>query len=158
MASPKETYDQRLARFVALTKAADPVLIPAIQDGVEEAPHLIAFGKQCRELAEQAEGPMRRVASLKQLESDYLVYWNEASGKHIDHFWKAVEALDIGFERRDHLAEILAKGRILNRQEYEIATDSLVGAEQEGRITAAQSSFIARLIGEYETRKANKKS
>ncbi len=147
----RTTYAFALQRFETLIQTARPVLLEASEQGVEEAPHLLAFGKQCLDLARSAEGPMRRVASLRQLQSDYLTYWNEASGAHVAAFWNAVEKTDLDLQRKDLLADILKRGTINNREEYDAAVDSLVGAAQEGRISAAQAKDLSAMIGAFES-------
>jgi hypothetical protein len=151
----RTTYTEALQRFETLVDCARPVLLKAASDGLEEAPHLLAFGKQCVDLARSAEGPMRRVASLRQMQNDYLIYWNEAPGPHVSAFWNAVRKAGLDLERVDHLARVLKRGRITKREEYETVVDSLVGAEQEGRITAEEAERLSAMIGAFEDRNAS---
>lgn len=150
--SPRTTYDDALRDFGTLIEAARPILLEAAERGLGEAPHLLAFGRECLDLGRSAEGPLRRVASLRQLRADYLTYWNEASGPHVDAFWEAVRAAGLDLQRRDILGEILRRGRITSVEAYEVAVDQIVVARQEGRLTEAQAADLARWIGDYEAR------
>jgi hypothetical protein len=54
------------------------------------------------------------------------------------------------------LQGVLKRGRIKNEQEYEHIIDSLVVAQQTGRITENQANALSEMIGEYKTRQSAK--
>ncbi|MDZ5494239.1 MULTISPECIES: hypothetical protein [Micromonospora] len=108
---------------------------------------MVDFGEELKELMKR---PPQTVASLRYLESAFLTYWNEATGRHVDQFWELVAVESLPFTRRNVLADVLARGRINNGAEHEVVVDSLVGAEQEGTITAEQAARLSDMVGRYE--------
>jgi len=63
-----------------------------------------------------------------------------------------VAANGLPYERKDVLGDILARGRIRSSAEHEVAVDSLVAAQQEGRINEDQAATLSAMIGRYEQR------
>ena len=64
---------------------------------------------------------------------------------------------NLGYVREDKLRKILDRGKIKGRIEYELVIDSIVVAEQEERITKQEATQLSEMIGEFETRRKNKK-
>jgi hypothetical protein len=95
-------------------------------------------------------GDVHTLAQLRYLEDDFFIYWNEAPDSETRAFWEQVQAQGLPYQRVDHLGKILTRGRIASRTEYEFAVDSVVIAEQDGRLTSAEASRLAELIGAYE--------
>ena len=87
-----------------------------------------------------------KLASLAYLETDFFTYWNEAAGKHVERFWREVAKRKLPFERHDVIGDILARGRISSRIEYELAVDAV------GVLAAAKQRKLSKLIGDYEKR------
>ncbi len=145
MAGPSKQYSERSARLCRAIDIAAGVITEALLDH-----DMIEFGEELKQLANT---PPQRVAGLRHLESAFFTYWNEAPGPHVDRFWKLVAAEGLPFTRRNVLSDVLTRGRINNAAEHEIVVDSLVGAEQEGRITAEQAARLSDLLGLYETRR-----
>lgn len=56
------------------------------------------------------------------------------------------------FVRRDLLGEIVAKGRITNREHYDYATDAVGLAGEEGGPSEEQAAKLKQMIGAYEKR------
>lgn len=98
-------------------------------------------------------GKVHTLAQLRYLEDAFFTYWNEAPHSKTGAFWEQVQAQGLPYQRVDHLAKILARGRIASRTEYDFAVDSVVVAEQDGRLTHADASRLALLIGAYEQRR-----
>jgi hypothetical protein len=90
--------------------------------------------------------PFAKLASLAYLETEFFTYWNEAAGAHVDRFWREVAKRKLPFERHDVIGDILARGRIKTRIEYELAVDAI------GVLPAAKQRKLSKLIGDYETR------
>lgn len=87
-----------------------------------------------------------KLASLAYLESDFFTYWNESAGKHVERFWREVAKRKLPFERRDVIGDVLERGRIKTRIEYELAVDAV------GVLGAAKARKLSKLIGDYEQR------
>jgi hypothetical protein len=98
-------------------------------------------------------GEVHTLAQLRYLEDDFFTYWNEAPDSETHAFWEQVQAEGLPYLRVDHLGKILTRGRIASRTEYEFAVDSAVVAGQDGRLTQANASRLAQLIGAYEGRR-----
>jgi hypothetical protein len=97
-------------------------------------------------------GLVTTLAQLRYLENDLLTYWNEGPDSETRAFWEQVRAAGLPYQRVDHLAKILARGRIASRTEYEFVTDAIVVAEQDGRLTHEDAVRLAQMIGAYERR------
>jgi len=133
--TPSSAY---LARVRALAAAIDIAI--AVGPRNLRRHHQAARGSVLHPLPQYAT-----VASLAQTESDFFVYWNEGSGPAHDRFWREVARQKLPFRRRDVVAEVLAKGRITNRGDYDIVTD-LLGDE---RLSDAQRARLDRMLGAY---------
>lgn len=130
------------AAYVARVKA----LAAAVEIAVAVGPRSIRrFHEAIRGDVLYPRPQYATVASLAQTESEFFVYWNEGSGPHVEKFWREVARQKLPFRRRDVLAEVLAKGRITNRGDYDIVTD-LLGDE---RLTDAQRARLDRMLGAY---------
>ena len=92
------------------------------------------------------------LAGLRSLEHAFFTRFNEGSGPEVDEFWRRVAASGLPYERKDVLGDILARGRIRSSAEHEVAVDSLVAAQREGRINEDQAATLSAMIGRYEQR------
>ncbi|GAB3183229.1 hypothetical protein FHX75_111716 [Micromonospora palomenae] len=144
MAGPSAKYVERAGQLTRAIDIGARVLADRPQDR-----NIVDFGEELKELMKR---PPQTVAGLRYLESAFLTYWNEATGRHVDQFWELVAAESLPFTRRNVLADVLARGRINNAAEHEAVVDSLVGAEQEGTIAAEQAVRLSDMVGRYERR------
>lgn len=98
-------------------------------------------------------GHVRGVKGLAYLEEAFFTYWHEAPFAQTRAFWKAVARAKLPFERRDRVGEILERGRIRNRYEYDLVMDlvGLVGADGPSRTARTQ---LNRMIAAYEKARA----
>lgn len=99
------------------------------------------------------EPKFRKIASLKYLINDVLIFFQESSGEAVELFWKNIQSESLGIAREDKLRKILDRGKIKGRIEYETAVDSIVAAQQIGRITGEEAAKLSELIGNYELRR-----
>jgi hypothetical protein len=136
------------ARANALVEAIDIAL--ALCDSMPRA-HRKAYATHLALLERMVLHPapgFAKLASLAYLEADFFTYWNEAAGKHVEKFWREVGKRGLPFERTDVIGDVLARGRIKTRIEYELAVDALGPA-----LGAAKQRKLSALIGEYELRR-----
>lgn len=89
-----------------------------------------------------------KLASLAYLEADFFGYWNEASGRHVERFWREVAKRGLPFERTDVVGDVLARGRIKTRVEYELVVDAMTA-----ELPATKQRKLSKLIGDYEMRR-----
>ena len=100
---------------------------------------------------------LNRVASLEMMAQDFLVYWNESSGAHVDAFWKEVASRDLPFERKDPIGDALARGMIRGHSEYEAAVDGIVVRQQLGTLLGDDAKRLGEMIGDYEVGRRRKR-
>ena len=106
-----------------------------------------------KDYKESALNPLpqyKKLASLKYIVNDILTIFQETKGEAVEVFWKKVNEENLGYKREDKLRKILDRGKLRGRIEYELAVDSIVAAEQEGRITKEEACLLGKLIGEFE--------
>jgi hypothetical protein len=96
------------------------------------------------------------LAGLRSLEHAFFTRFNEGSGPEVDEFWRRVAASGLPYTRKDVLGDILARGHIRSDAEFEVAVDSVVVAQQEGRIDEDQAAKLSVIIGRYEQRQARR--
>lgn len=97
-------------------------------------------------------GHVRTLAALKYVEEALFTEWNECPLSETAEFWRGVAAAGLPFVRRDLLGEIVARGRITNREHYDFATDAVGLAGEEGGPSEAQAAKLKQMIGAYEKR------
>lgn len=114
--------------------------------------HFINWGREAKHDALHPEPRFKNISSLKYIENDFLVYWNESNGKDVEKFWKEVFRKKIGFQRKDIIGLILKRKKIKDVHEYDNLIDTIVVAEQIGQIDKAQVKELNRYIGEFEER------
>ena len=89
---------------------------------------------------------------LDQIESDLLLAWNESSGADATAFWKRVETAGMPYRQRDVLREILERGKIRNRVEYDVLADTMEERAQEGAITQDERGRLRAMMNQYEAK------
>jgi hypothetical protein len=156
---PRGEYLRRANLFADAVEISNAVLkdvdVPEAEPLVEGANELRdkAFGVFTEEeLAVAPDLPRLTLRGLRYLEEALLTYWNEASGPHVERFWRLIADRGLPYERTDHIAAVLARGNIRTRIEYEAVTDGLVVYQQLGRLTAAEAGLLSDAIGKYERR------
>ena len=112
--------------------------------------HFLEVYRGWKVLALNPQPEFRKISSLKYLINNVMTFFQESSGDAVELFWKNIESEKLEIVREDKLRKILDRGKIRGRIEYEIAVDSIVAAEQIGRITREQASKLSELIGNYE--------
>jgi len=95
----------------------------------------------------------KNYTSLKYIINDILTFFQESKGETVEVFWEKLIEENLGFKREDKLRKLLDRGKIKGQIEYDLAIDSIVAAEEEGRITKEEASLLGELIGEFEFRK-----
>lgn len=87
-------------------------------------------------------------SSLASLETGFFTYWNEAHGVGVQKFWREVARRGLSFRQRNVIDEVLARGRISNRGDYDTVTDLL----SDEQLTVAQRKRLDAMLGAYESR------
>lgn len=99
------------------------------------------------------ESKFRNMASLKYDIQNVFTFFQEGQGRTVEFFWERLAKEDLGYKREDKLRKIIENNKIKNLIEYNLVIDSILAAEQLGRITRTESIQLSNLIGEFELRK-----
>ncbi len=148
----KLTYQERAERLEKAIDISEKIVSQSVEIEISLKKAMLNFGNTTKNDALNPEPEFRKIASLKYLENDFLTYWNEAKGNDIEIFWKEIYNNGIGFERKDTIKLVLKRNKIKNRNEYNSIIDTIVVAEQIGRITTKQKEILSKLIGQFESR------
>ena len=148
--NPKGPSAKYLARARALAEAIDLSIglyaaLPAHERG-----SMMKASLERNRMVLAPEPPFANLRSLAYLEDEFLTYWNEASGEHIERFWQLVAERDLPFRRKDVVREALSRGRINNDIEYQTITDSIVIQQQIGKISRAEADRLSKMLGQFE--------
>lgn len=123
----------------------------------ENVDHFVNVYSEWKDSILNPEPKFRKIASLKYHIQDVFTYFQEGGGEAVEHFWRQLAKENLGYVREDKLRKIIDRGKIKGRIEYELVIDSLVVAEQDGRITTQEAKQLSEMIGEFETRGKKKK-
>ena len=148
---PKGPSAKYLARAHALAEAIDlSIGLYAALPAHERDSMMKASLLERKRMVLAPEPPFANLRSLAYLEDEFLTYWNEASGEHIERFWQLVAERDLPFRRKDVVREALSRGRINNDIEYQTITDSIVIQQQIGKISRAEADKLSKMLGQFE--------
>jgi hypothetical protein len=117
MSSKKQTYQDIAERLAKIIDIAETVIRDSGTIPDETKQHLLNWGQQVKYMALNPEPQFRRVASLKSLESTFLIYWNESIGIDTEVFWNELRQKEIECNRKEPLRNALQKGRFRNVHE-----------------------------------------
>ena len=151
----KKTYEEeaiKLSIAVDIAIEAFEKYQPEIWSEVE-LNHIIGCYQEWKSMALNPQPEFRKIASLKYKINDVFTYFQEASGREVEYFWKQIREQNLNYVREDKLGKIIKRGKIRNRIEFEYVTDLIVVAEQEKRITKNDVEKLSHMIGEFESRK-----
>lgn len=157
MTKKRETYQEKAERLSKTIDIAEKVIIDSKTLDEKTRTHFFEWGRKIKHLALNPDPLFKKVASLKYLENDFLIYWNEADGLDVEKFWTELYKNEIDYNRKDTLNAVLKRKRIKDIQEYDSVIDNIVVAEQIGRIDKGQVKELNQLIGEFEQRQIDKK-
>jgi hypothetical protein len=154
----QEASPEYVTRARALAQAVD--IAAAVRATVLGAPQgeMLAFER--REIKDRAlapEPPFATLESLAYLEDAFFSYWNEASGEHIERFWRLLREQGLPFRRRDVVGEVLKRGHIEDDIEYQHVTDGIVILQQTGKISREESDRLSLMLKQFEEREAKQR-
>jgi len=150
----RRTYIEAVQSFLRLAELAREAYIKFPREGNE----IILRSSEMRiQQRMDADQKYRNLVSLKYDEVEVLTFFNEGSGPTVEYFWKRIAEEGLPYQRKDVLGDVLKRGRIRTRQEYDVIVDTYIPAQQEGRITSEQAIALGSMIEDYENRAAKKK-
>ena len=156
MKKKRKTYNEKANEIVKAIELAEEVILDSTELAQEMKKYMIDFGNEMKESALNPEPQFRKVASLKYLENDFLIYWNESEGEDVEKFWKKVSINKLSFKRKDVIQSVLKRKKIKDIHEHNIIVDRLIVAQQLGQINQSEVKLLNQLISKFE--KKDKKS
>jgi hypothetical protein len=156
MTTKRQTYQEKAEQLAKTIDIAEKVIVGSKSLDEKTRTHFFNWGREIKNMALNPKPQFKKVASLKCLENDFLIYWNEAHGEDIEKFWTEVYKNRIDFERKDTIQAVLKRNKIKDIHEYDSVIDNIVVAEQIGRIDKIQVNKLNKMIGEFEQRQAKK--
>jgi len=120
----------------------------------ENLVHMVNVYREWKQEVEHPAPAYQNKRSLKYQQANVLTYFLEATGPTVDYFWQQVQQQGLPYQRVNRLANILKRGRLKSRIEYDLVVDVLVPYQQEGLLTTDEVAALSRMIGEYENRKS----
>ncbi len=148
----KTSYSEESVR---LSQAVD-IAIASIQKFPPKgftSGHVKHFINSYSDFKNQIENPelgFDNTKSLKYLQNDVFIFFQEGSGDAVNHFWKQISDHELGYKRQNKLTKILKRQKIKNQQEYDFVTDVLVPYQQEGLLNEGEISILNKLIANFE--------
>lgn len=101
------------------------------------------------------EPKYRNLRSLKYLEEDVFIWFQEGSGENVEEFWRRIKEEGLPYKRKNKMQKILKRKKIINAIEYDFVTDVIVPYQQEGMITEEEVILLNTYLGDFE-KKAKK--
>lgn len=150
MPKKRETYDERARQFAQAVDVVIGVVMGSPSYSDTDKATLTQGFAELRHMALEPQPQFRRVASLRYLEEALLSGWNDANGPEADHIWSEIRKLGLPYTRKDVLSTILKRKRIKDQHEFDYVTDSIVIAQQEGRITEEQAIALDRMLMDFQ--------
>jgi hypothetical protein len=156
MTSKLSKYEEQAQKLAKAVDIAEQIVRESANFNAELATPMLDFGTKVKHMALNPEPQFRRLASLKYLESDFFIFWNESSGPDVDKFWNRIFENNLCYVRKDAIQDVLKRKKIKNIHEFDFITDNLVVYEQTGRLNEQQIIELKKYIGEFEKKKSGK--
>ena len=99
----------------------------------------------------EVEPKFRTLASLKYDIEAVFTYFQEGAGETVEYFWKKINEVGLDYKRENKLENILNRGKIRGRIEYEYVTDMIVVAKQVGMTNENETKQLSEMLGQYES-------
>ena len=152
----KREYDAEASR---LAKAIDSAIdafqrLPPSTFSKENIEHFVKTYAEWKFSILNPAPAFRNIRSLDYTVADVFTYFQEATGEAVEYFWEKINVAGLGYSREDKLRKILTRGKIKGLIEYDYVVDLINAAEQEGRITKAESVKLNDMIRAFATRKS----
>jgi len=108
-----------------------------------------------RNKIENPEPQFHNMKSLKHLQNDMFIYFQEGKGKAVNHFWRQLRYNQLNFKRENKLIKILKRQKINNIKEYDFVIDVFVPYQEEGILNEEDVRVLNKLISSFENKKGN---
>ena len=154
MANKRRTYQEEVEKLCrAIDISIDSYKSHPPKGWTPEIVNMVTSNLEKDKLSRiEAEPKFRTLASLKYDIEAVFTYFQEATGKTVEYFWKKIGEADLDYKRENKLEKILNRGEIKGRIEFEYVTDMIVVAEQVGMTSKEETIKLSIMLGEYESR------
>jgi hypothetical protein len=156
MTGKPSKYAEQADKFAKAVDIAEQVIKESADFNADLAKSMLDFGTQVKHMALNPEPQFRRLVSLKYLESDFFIFWNESIGRDVDKFWNRVFENKLGYVRKDAIQDVLKRKKIKNIHEFDFIVDNIVVYEQTGRLSEQQVIELNKYIAGFEKRKSGR--
>ncbi len=150
MKKTRETYEERAQKLALAVEIAQEIINTSSKLTDLDKKEYLKLGQLVKGCALNPRKGFKRMDSLKYLESDYFVHWDEIENPEGHRFWTELFKKGLYRERRNIIEKVLKRNKIKNIAEFEFINDTIVVAEQTGHITESQSKQLNQLMGEFE--------
>lgn len=149
-----EKFKKKLSQIQKVCEIATDSFIKNRPNNLDENSFkmIIKFYQDSSNELNNIEKKYQNLQSLKYLENDIFIYFNESSGKTVNYFWERIKEENLPFKRENKLVKILKRGKIKNDIEYDLVIDTIVPYQQEGVIVSEEVSQLNKMIGDFENR------
>ena len=151
----KSSYDIQSGNLISIVDTAIEALHmfpPLIFDEVQLT-HFVGVYISFRNKIMYMPPLYKNLKSLKFIQADIFIYFQEGSGQAINYFWSQVKDKGLPYQRENKLVKILKRKKMKNQNEYDYVTDVLVVFQQEGLIDDNDVLILNDAISRYEGRK-----
>jgi len=156
MAQFSKKYSEKLSEFLQVIEIAKQILQQSKTVSDERKDLHIKHMEQMKQLAENPQKETANFRSLAYIEEAILTYWMEGYGTDFDAFWSEISTRGLGYKRKNILRDVLQRKRIKNDMELNIVIDSLIPAQQEGKITSDEALALSQYISDFEKKNTGK--
>jgi hypothetical protein len=156
MKKPGKKYIERVKMLLEAIEIADKAFQESITLDDNTKSMVLHGHNEMKKLALNPPEGFATIRSLAYLEDAFLTHWNEASGPDVEKFWNEISKRSINYKRREVLKEILKKKKISNDMELAVVIDTMLVAQQTGKITISETELLNEYILKFEERQAKK--
>ena len=151
----KRTYQEEVEKLCkAIDISIDAYRTYPPKDWTPDIVKMVTYNLEKDKLRRlDAEPKFRTLASLKYDIEAVFSHFQEGAGETVEYFWKKIREANLDYKRENKLENILNKGKIRGRIEYEYVTDMIIVAEQVGMTNKEETMKLSVMLGEYESRK-----
>lgn len=152
MTQNESKYDQQVRNLEKAVNIARKVINESVEIPSNLKESILNHCSQIIYIALNPEPQFRKIASLRCLENDFFIFWNESQENYIETFWTEIYKNDLGYERKDVLSAVLKRKKIKNIHEFDFIIDNILFFEQTNRIDKSQIIELNNYIADFEKR------
>jgi hypothetical protein len=114
--------------------------------------YFIAAYDKFKEEALAPEARYKNLGSLDSLKNEVFIFFQEGKGDTVEYFWKRIEEEKLELKRANKLNRILKRKKIINQEEYDFITDTVVPMKQLGAVSEEEFVDLTNMLNRYQFR------